>query len=250
MEDVTNYINQLSIDCVIFGYEDRQLKVLLLKLNYNGDFYSLPSGYIFQNEDIELAAKRVVRERTGICEDINLQHFNVFGNVNRKRKEFLEKLIELNFANKENEQKNSPTYQWFTNRFITIGYYSLVNIKNVVPTLVTKKDAAIEWFNINEVPELIMDYNQVLTDAYQNLQANIDKSQSIFNLLPEQFTMKELLDIYETILEKTFVSTNFQKKMLDLGILERLEKKYTGAKNKAPYLYKLKNNDLTLSYKN
>lgn len=239
MEDVTNYINQISIDCVIFGYEDRQLKVLLLKLNYKGDFYSLPSGFIYQHEDIELAAKRVVRERTGICEDINLQHFNVFGNVERKRKEFLEKLIALNYSNAENEQKSSATYQWFTNRFVTIGYYSLVNIKNVVPTL-TERDSSIDWFNINEVPELIMDYNQVLKDAYQNLQANIDKSKSIFSLLPEQFTMKELLDIYETILEKTFVSTNFQKRMLDLGILERLEKKYTGAKNKAPYLYRLK----------
>ncbi|MDI9877829.1 hypothetical protein QM491_00200 [Flectobacillus sp. LYT7W] len=72
------------------------------------------------------------------------------------------------------------------------------------------------------------------------LKSDINELSNIYNLLPEQFTMKEIQDIYETILEKTFIRTNFQKKILELDVLERLEKKFTGAKNKAPYLYRVK----------
>ncbi|MDI9866338.1 NUDIX domain-containing protein [Flectobacillus sp. DC10W] len=236
--DIINCINQVSIDCVIFGYENHQLKVLISKSRFKGDFYSLPSGFIFQNEDIEDAAQRVVRERTGI-ENIYLKHFNVFGKVGRKRQEFLDKLIALNYVNQEEEYQNSDRYKWFINRFISIGYYSLVDINSVIPQT-SELDESIGWYNIHDVPELIMDYNQVLQDAYHCLKSDINELSNIYNLLPEQFTMKEIQDIYETILEKTFIRTNFQKKILELDVLERLEKKFTGAKNKAPYLYRVK----------
>lgn len=233
-----NYMNEVGIDCVIFGYEKRQLKVLISKLNFTGDFYALPSGFIFREEDVEVAAKRILFERTGL-EDVYLEEFNVFGKADRKRKEFLDRLIQLNYADSETDMLNSPNYKWFTNRFISIGYYALVNIKEVSPRI-TKIDASMDWYDIRQIPELIMDYNEVLEKAHKRLKADIDVKFNAFNLLPEKFTMKEVQGIYETIFEKKFVRTNFQRKILNMDVLERLEKKYTGAKNKAPYLYRIK----------
>ena len=89
------YIAQLAIDCVIFGYQDRELKVLISKLNFKGDIYSLPSGFIFQNEGIDEAAHRILRERTGLS-NIFLKHFKNFGQSERTNKALLESIIEQN----------------------------------------------------------------------------------------------------------------------------------------------------------
>ena len=84
-----------------------------------------------------------------------------------------------------------------------------------------------------------MDHNQIVEKALEALRVDIDQKPVAFNLLPETFTMKEVQDLYETILAKTFAANNFPKKILELNALERLEKKFTGAANKAPYLYRL-----------
>ena len=233
-----NYVNQSSIECVIFGYEDKTLKVLVSKLNFKGDFYALQGGFILQEEDVDEAAKRILEERTGI-KGIYLEQFKVFGKADRKRKTFIDKLIEANYLEQGEEITSSFSYQWFTSRFISIGYYALVDIKKVSPTL-TELDTSIEWCDIHDIPDLIMDYNDIFEAALTSLKEDIDQKLNAFNLLPEKFTINEVQEIYETIFEKTYVRTNFQKKILEMNVLERLEKKYTGAKNKAPYLYKLR----------
>lgn len=233
-----NYINQVQIDCVIFGYEETQLKVLVSKINYKGDFYSLPSGYIYQAEDTDHAAKRILKERTGIS-DIYLEQFKIFGKADKGRKEFLDDLIKLNYPNQANRAIENPNYQWFINRFISIGYYALVDIKKTTPTP-AEVDESIGWHNVHDVPKLIMDYNEIFEEGLKALKRDIDDKLNVFNLLPESFTMKEVQEIYETIFEKEYIRTNFQKKILDMNVLERLEKKYTGAKNKAPYLYRFR----------
>jgi 8-oxo-dGTP diphosphatase len=233
-----NYLNEVSIDCVVFGYEEKQLKILIAKLNFKGDFYALPSGFIYAEEDIDEAAKRILKARLGIA-DIYLEEFKVFGKANKQGKEFLDNLIKLNYQDEVIEKTSTWEYQWFTKRFISIGYYALTNIENVKPQLPEIYES-FAWYNIDEVPQLIMDHCNVYQTALKCLQKDLDSKLSVFNLLPEKFTMKDIQDIYETILKKEFVRANFQKKMLELNILERLEKKFTGAKNKAPYLYKLK----------
>lgn len=85
-----------------------------------------------------------------------------------------------------------------------------------------------------------MDHSDIVDEALKTLQSHLDEKINAFNLLPETFTMKEVQELYETIFEKTFVRTNFQKMILDMNALERLEKKFTGAANKAPYLYRFK----------
>lgn len=235
-----NYIPQVAVDFVIFGYENHQLKVLISKLDFEGDFYALHSGFIGQEENLDDAAKRVLADRTGI-KDIYFQQFKVFGRVNQRRKQFLNKLIKSNYPGEEALlMQSNKAYAWFTKRFISIGYYALVDMKKVVPKL-TQFDVSIDWYPIHEVPEMIMHYDEVFKEALRTLKEDIDQKFNAFNLLPEKFTMKEVQQIYETLFERKFTRSNFQKKILDMEVLERLGKKYTGAKNKAPYLYKIKN---------
>ncbi len=233
-----NFIQQLSIDCVIFGYQEGQLKVLVPKLNFKGDFWALPSGFIFQCEGIDQAARRILEERTGI-KDIFLEQYRVFGNTKRTSIEFMERLIALNLEKLPDESTFRDEYEWFTRRFVAIGYYALVDINKVVPRIM-ELDESIEWYNIYDLPNMIMDHNEQVNTALDMLRINFDHKLMWFNLLPETFTMKEIQHLYETVYNRPFPRNNFQKKILGLNVLERLEKKYTGAANKAPYLYRFK----------
>ena len=231
------YIPQLAIDCVIFGYQERELKVLISKLNFKGDIYSLPSGFIFQTEGVDEAAHRILEERTGIS-NIFLEHYKNFGQAGRTNKEFIEHMIELNQDHFTGDIALSKTdFEWLTNRFISLGYYALVDISKVTP-IKTALDESLEWYNIHELPTLMMDHKEMIETALESLRLNLDTNIIVLNLLPDTFTMKEVQDLYETIFEKTYARNNFQKKILELNVLERLEKKFTGASNKAPYLYR------------
>lgn len=231
-----NYIQQLSIDCVIFGYQKKQLKVLVPKLKFKGDFFALPSGFVYQGEDIDEAAQRILQDRTRI-NDIYLEQFHVFGKADRSSLAFMDHLLELNPAMQIQEQQNRKEYEWFTQRFISVGYYALVDINRVVPQK-HEIDQSIEWYDISQLPTLIMDHNQIVKRAIDTLRLTLDQKLSAFNLLPETFTMKEVQELYEAIFDKPFARNNFQKRILDMNVLERLEKKFTGAANKAPYLYR------------
>lgn len=233
-----NYIQQLSIDCVIFGYYNKQLKVLVPKLNFNGDFWALPSGFVYHDEDIDKAADRILQYRTGITE-IYLEQFYVFGKAGRNSADFIERLIELNPEKLGEKMHNKKEYEWFTRRFVSIGYYALVDISKVVPKKI-ELDQSIEWYDIKEIPAMIMDHNEIVEKALSALRLNLGEKLIAFKLLPETFTMKEVQELYETIFDKPFARNNFQKMILDLNVLERLEKKFTGAANKAPYLYRFR----------
>jgi ADP-ribose pyrophosphatase YjhB (NUDIX family) len=232
------YIQQLSIDCVIFGYQDSQLTVLVPKLNFHGDFWALPSGFIYQNEGIDEAARRILEDRTGI-KDIYLEQFRVFGNSPRSNIRFLERLIELNGDRLGDERFDRKEFDWITQRFVSIGYYALVDINKVVPRK-TELDESIEWYPVRDLPPMIMDHAEMVSCALETLQLNLDQKLIAFNLLPETFTMRELQELYESIFDRAFARNNFQKKILDLNVLERLEKKFTGAANKAPFLYRFR----------
>lgn len=235
-----NYIDQLSIDCVVFGYAQNQLKVLIPKLNFEEDFWTLVGGFILQEEGIDSAAQRILEERTGI-KDIFLQQYGVYGEVPRTNLALLNALRLLNPAKLSDYQSNKHTFEWLTQRFISIGYYTLVAINKVVPRL-TEIDQSIDWYDVNNLPNMILDHREQVGKALDALRLNLDSKLPGFNVLPEKFTMKELQYLYETVYDKSFRRSNFQKKMLDLNVLERQEKKFTGAANKAPYLYSFKHN--------
>jgi len=233
-----DYIQQLSIDCVILGYQEKQLKVLVPKLDFRGDFWALPSGFILQKESIDEAARRILEERTGI-RDIYLDQFRVFGNTGRSNRSFLERMISLNEEKLGEHLFNRKEFDWITKRFVSIGYYALVDINKVIPQK-NEIDESIDWYDIKSLPPMIMDHREIVESALETLRLNLDEKLIGFNLLPETFTMREVQELYEAIFDKPFARNNFQKKMLDLNVLERLEKKFTGAANKAPYLYRFR----------
>lgn len=233
-----NLIPQITVDCVIFGYENQKLKVLIPKINFKGDFWALPSGFVNQEDDIDEAARKVLQFRTGI-DDIYLEQFSVFGKASRNHTAFLDKLLELNEDILKSSESNREEYLWFTKRFIAIGYYALVDIAKVSPQK-SDIDQAIEWHDIHALPTMILDHQEIVAEALETLRGHINEKINAFNLLPETFTMREVQDVYEAVCGRTYVRTNFQKMILELNVLERLEKKYTGAANKAPYLYKFK----------
>ncbi|ADB38650.1 NUDIX hydrolase [Spirosoma linguale] len=232
------YMPQLSIDCVIFGYQAKQLKVLIPKLDLAGEFWTLPSGFVYQYEDIDEAAIRILGDRTGI-NDIYLEQFRVFGKASRDNGRFIDRLIELNQDKLEKKRQNPTDYEWITKRFISIGFYALVDINKVIPQK-TSLDATIDWYDIHELPTMILDHNDIVQEALSTLRRDLDQKLIAYNLLPETFTMKELQQLYEAIYDQPFAANNFPRKILEQNVLERLEKKFTGAANKAPYLYRLR----------
>jgi hypothetical protein len=226
-----DWLSNISVDCVIFGFQENQLKVLLLKFK-NNQVWSLPGGFIGKEEDADEAAKRVLWQRTGL-EDIYLQQFHAFGDLKRNIGAF-EKHEEINLA----MGRSKEDLTWLSNRYITIGYYALVEYSKVQVTLNDVSDDSA-WMDADQIPPLFLDHNTIVSTGLAHLRASIDTKLVAFNLLPETFTMSELQQVYEIILGKPLVRTNFQRKMLSLDILERIEKKYTGGAHKAPYLYRL-----------
>lgn len=228
------YISHLSIDCVIFGYEEKNLKVLIAKKKWGTEIWNLPGGYILKTESIDKAASRILKERTSL-ENIYLEQFRVFGDENRIINSKFRDLLMTELS----QRYNIADAEWITDRFVCIGFYALVEISKVTPQ-VGELDDYLEWRSIKEIPEMIHDHNEILRYALEALRQNLDQKLIGFNMLPETFTMREVLELYEAVYDKQFAMNNFQKKILELNVLERLEKKFTGAANKAPYLYRFK----------
>jgi 8-oxo-dGTP diphosphatase len=222
-------IEQVSIDCVILGFHQNQLKVLVCKFK-GFDAWALPGGFVFQEESLQEAAHRILEDRTGI-KDIFLEQFHVFGDTKRQFKAIHEQVLTLNGIQSEDNH-------WLFRRFISIGFYALVDFSKVTPTPDDFSDVC-DWYDIAEMPALTFDHPQIFQKALDTLRVNLDSKLIGFNLLPESFTMSELQSLYETILDKKLIRTNFQRKILSLKILERIEKKYTGGSHKAPYIYRL-----------
>lgn len=225
------FIPQLSIDCVVFGFHDNELKVLLSKF-MAVELWALQGGFVEQEEDIDAAAKRILEERTGLS-GIFLEQFHVFGRADRQRLEEME----VKFRDTPYEAFKTVFLQ---KRFVSIGYYALVDFSKVNPVTgdLFEKSA---WFDIDALPEMAFDHQEIVHKALEKLRRSLDYQLVGFNLMPEFFTMNELQHLYETILGTPLLRANFQRKMLDMNILERMEKKITGKAHKAPYLYRFAN---------
>jgi len=217
------YLEHLSIDCVIFGYHDRELKVLLLQWK-DTRRWCLPGGFILKKEAVDEAAVRIVASRTGLRPH-RLKQFHTFGDPNRGRGEH-----GLKFPG---NKKGS----WMMERFVTIGYWALLEFSKVVPSP-DELSSDCRWWNVSEVPALILDHNAIFVKALTSVQQFVNDYPIGRELLPAKFTMPELQLLYETILNKKLDRRNFQKKMLSLDILVRLDERKAGVAHKAPFLYR------------
>lgn len=126
---------------------------------------------------------------------------------------------------------------WMYERFITIGFYALVNFTKVnpQPDIFSEK---CEWFSVNNVPEMILDHKQIFDEALNSLRLQLSFHPIGYNLLEQKFTMPELQKLYETILDKKLDRRNFHRKILATGILKKLEETKKGVAHKAPFYYK------------
>jgi ADP-ribose pyrophosphatase YjhB (NUDIX family) len=134
------------------------------------------------------------------------------------------------------ESGANPNLDWFAQRFISIGFYALVDFSKAVPTPDIFSESA-EWKNLSDIEKLMMDHNQILRKALSTLRLQLNYQPIGFNLLPDKFTMPELQKLYETILDKKLDRRNFQRKILSFGILNKLPETKKGGAHKSPFLY-------------
>jgi 8-oxo-dGTP diphosphatase len=215
------YLSHLSIDCVIFGFHDNQLKVLLLQFKET-EQWCLPGGFILKEEHIEDAAVRILKDRTQL-DNIYLHQFYTFGSPNRGDHGF--------------QWPAGVSKSWILDRIVTIGYWALVEFSKAQPAP-DVFSLQCTWWDIDKVPAMVLDHNKILEKALASLRLHLNDYPVGRDLLPEKFTMPELQKLYETIFDKKVDRRNFQKKMLSFGILEKLKERKKGGAHKAPFLYK------------
>lgn len=223
------YITNLSLDCVIFGFHKKDLKVLLLKLKNNSG-YSLPGGFIRMDETIEEAAENELNNRTGLS-NIYLRQFHVFSELERSKNNPIIRILESEGIFEKSD------LGYFKNRFISIGFYALVDYTKVVPVPDSISEGC-EWRNIEDDIPVMLDHGKIIRTARTALQRHINNSPVGINLLPKKFTMTELQYLYEAILDTSLDRRNFHRRMLSYNILDRLDEKRKGGAHKSPYLYK------------
>jgi 8-oxo-dGTP diphosphatase len=207
-------VQNLSIDCVIFGFEQSTLEVLLIKRAikpYLGK-WALPGGFIKKNERVEHAIYRILGATTGL-ENIYLEEVGVFDGVDR--------------------------YPYW--RVFTIAHFALVSPEHYAlkPGVDT---SAAKWYKLNEVPKLPFDHQEIIETALHKLRTRVRYRPIGFELLPKKFTLPHLQKLYETILGKKLDKRNFRKKILKMGLLKKLNETDRSSKRRAAALYKFDKN--------
>jgi 8-oxo-dGTP diphosphatase len=226
---VHELLPHVSVDCSIFGYHGGELKILLLK--WKGvDLWCLPGGYVRENETIDEAASHVLQERTGL-ERIYLQQYRTFGGTHRG-----EDALRTIFARNGVE---APPDLWIFRRAVSVGYLALVDFSKVNPTPDHLSEEA-RWWDVREYPSLLFDHEEILSTALATLRLQLEYQPIGENLLPEKFTMPDLQGLYEAVLGTKLDRRNFQRKMLALGIVERLPERKRGVPHRAPNLYRFR----------
>jgi len=229
------YMPHLSVDCVVFGFHDGHLKVLLLQLSDTNE-WCLPGGFIQHTEPLDAAAVRTVNQRTGL-KNIYLRQFHAFGDPSRQRGKDDTKIL-----------KGAKPDSWIMKRFITIGYWALVEYSKAVP-IPDQFSSQCCWVNVTKVPSLILDHNLILEKALQSLRLSLNDYPVGKDLLSEKFTMPELQRLYETVLNRKLDRRNFQKQILAMGILERLKEKKKGGAHRSPFFYRFDKRKYLLALK-
>lgn len=197
----------VTTDCVIFGFDGTKLQVLLVERGidpYKG-MWAFPGGFVKMDESCEEGALRELQEETGLT-GAYIEQFHTFSDPNRDPRE----------------------------RVITVAFYALVRKQDVKGGV----DAVrAEWFALDQIPQLAFDHDSILRKAMKSLRERIHFEPIGFELLPEKFTLKELQNLYEAILDVRFDRSNFAKKMLHFNILRQLDETVWPTPKREAYLY-------------
>lgn len=202
-------MNSITIDCVIFGFDKGSLEVLLVQHGEGirkGE-WGLPGGWIRERESIDNAAHRLLADLTGL-DSIYLEQLKAFGEPDR----------------------------FPLGRVITIGYFALIKKEDYdVRAGFTASDA--KWYKIADIPKLIYDHNDILDYSLEHLRNRVRQAPVGFNLLPEKFTLFELMKLYEEILGIEMDKSNFRRKILRMKLLVELDEKQKDVSHRAAKLY-------------
>lgn len=226
MEKKHQLNSRISVDCVILGFDSEGLKVLLIErkpvIEY--DFTkALPGDLIYDDEDLDAAAQRVLNELTGL-NDIYLEQIGAFGSPDR--------------LNKPEDRQWLKAVRKFPNeRVITVAYYSLVNKDLYLPQASSFAENAV-WIPIEEVQSLAFDHFEILQAGLHQLRSKAKIQPIGFNLLPEKFILSDLHKLYEAILGRELDKRNFRRKINKLGLVESLNEKQVGVPHKPSLIYK------------
>lgn len=200
----------ISVDCVIFGFDNNALKVLLIKsdLEEFENEWSLLGDLVHLNEDPDAASYRVLKEKTGL-DDVYLEQVHTFGEVSRHP----------------------------AGRVVTIAYYSLIDIKHHQLKLSQNE---LHWHAVNNVGKMAFDHKKILLTCLEQLQSKIAEQPIVFNLLPEKFSLRELQNLYEAILGTKLDRRNFRKKFLMMNWLTDVNEWEQNVTHRPGRLYRFK----------
>ena len=199
----------LSVDCIIFGFDEGKLKIMIGKrqMDPGRGEWSLYGGFVNGNESVDDAASRTLYELTGL-RNLYMRQVGAFGNVDRDPGE----------------------------RVVSIAYYALINVKDYEDEL--RREHGVEWMDINEIPQLYSDHNDMVRKARKMMQQKLAQEPVGFRLLPSLFTLTQLQKLYEAVNGEELDKRNFRKRIKDMDFIEKTELiDKTGSKRGA-YLYR------------
>lgn len=225
-----NIIPNISLDCVIFGFDFEKLNVLLMQRELKDEKtaqtlindYTLAGYHIFNDEDLDSAANRILKELTGL-DNIYLEQFYTFGSTDR-------------VAGEKDKLWLKHINMGFAERIVTVGYYSLIDSRNAT---LQPNNRNIQWYPVDNIPsvEMAFDHKQILYKALEALRAKVRTEPVVFELLPERFTLTQLQKLYESIFGTAFDKRNFRKKIAQMPYLIALKEKQKGVAHKPAQLY-------------
>lgn len=202
----------VSIDCVVFGFDGSELKILLIERNEEPfkDWWALPGNLVMKDESLNQSAQRILTELTGLT-DVYMEQYFAFGEVNRHPE----------------------------GRVVSVAYFAMLRLggdKPVKPISSFAKNA--KWINVYDLPKLAFDHQTILNTGLEKIKRRIKHLPLAFELLPEKFTLTQVQIVYELVLGKKLDKRNFRKKILSFNVLKELDEKQTGVSFRAATLYK------------
>ena len=199
----------VATDVVIFTIQNNQLKVLLMKMKKKPflKYWAVPGGLVKPNESVEKGAKRQLYLKTGL-KNVYLEQLYTFGKINR-----------------------DPF-----GRVVSVVYFALIPLDSVKLKSKTK-EPGVAWFSVKKLPKLAYDHTEVIGTAINRLKSKLGYTNIVYSLLPREFTLSELQNIYEIILDRGLDKRNFRKKILALGVVKQLHKKEKGIPHRPAELY-------------
>lgn len=200
----------LTVDCVVFGFDEGELKVLLIERGlapFKGK-WALPGGFVRVEETVDEAARRELAEETGLTR-VFLEQLYTFGSLNRDPRE----------------------------RVVSVAYFALVKRAEHPATGATDASDA-GWFPVAKLPALAFDHAQILETALTRLRGKVRYEPIGFELLPAKFTLSQLQHLYEAVLQAALDKRNFRKKILGMGLLVALDERSQGGAHRPAQLFR------------